>query len=90
MSKSDMYAVVQLGHAVFAIGATKDEAIRNADSEFGEDWRTVSLRDAVDGDIVIVPCTEKFAATYREQGGAFSFDITDGTAHLPDNDWFEL
>lgn len=85
-----MYAVVQLGHAVFGVGETQADAIRDAGAvlrEFGsEDWKIVSLRAAVDGDLVVVPCTERFADEFREHGGAFTFDVRDGEARLPDED----
>jgi len=79
-----MYAVLQIGHAVYGVGETPDDAVRDAAEWLEQPWEVVPLREAVYGDLVIVPCSERFAARYEECGGDFRFEIVDGEAYLPD------
>ena len=81
-----MKAIIQLGYAVFGTGATESEAIADAkqwvDEPEGLEEALIALSQAVDGDLVLVECTETLHEMVQEHGGDVLFGIFDGVAHV--------
>ena len=79
-----MYAVLQIGHDVYGVGKTPNEAIRDAAEWLDQLGWPVPLSAAVYGDVVVVPCSARFAARYQEDGGGFGYALVNGEARLLD------
>lgn len=73
------YAVYQIGYCIFGVGETPDAARSDAaqwmdGGAAAADAVPMYRRgEAVDGDVVIVPCTDALAAQVMAQGGADGF-----------------
>ncbi len=78
------YAVYQIGYAIFGVGATPDAARADASQWMagGEEAAAAvpmyRRGEAIDGDVVIVPCSDALASQVMAQGGADGFLEMDG------------
>jgi len=81
-----MYAVIQIGYAVYGIGSTITEAINNANEWMDGDVEIsefISNNSHAVGDIVVLRCSEALANAIAEKGGDIAYEITCKEAHLP-------
>lgn len=78
------FAVYQIGYCIFGVGATPEAARADAAQwlDGGEEAAAAvpmyRRGEAVDGDVVIVPCTDALAQQVMAQGGADGFMEMDG------------
>ena len=78
------YAVYQIGYAIFGVGATPDAARADAAQWLvgGEEAAAAvpmyRRGEAIDGDVVIVPCSDALASQVMAQGGSDGFLEMDG------------
>ena len=86
-----MYAVIQIGNAIYGTGATKEAAISDA-SQWVEDpelleYDLEDLYEAVDGDLVLVPCSQALHEHVQAYGAwDVRYDIgEDGVARLTED-----
>lgn len=75
------YCVATINGPIWALGDSPETALQRAqDDTRHEDWEIVDVRDACDGDAVIVPCSTALAAQVEEEGGDIGYEILDGEA----------
>lgn len=78
------YAVYQIGHCIFGVGATPEAARADAAQwlDGGEEAAAAvpmyRRGKFADGDVVVMPCTAVLAAQVEEQGGAAGFMEVEG------------
>lgn len=80
-----MYAVVQVGYALYSIGKTEYEAITVAQQWMADPDTPVHdyTPAACVGDMVVIPCTQElFDAVERDDLVDVPWDIADGVAFL--------
>ena len=84
-----MYAVIQLGYAIFGTGQTEAEALADArqwvDNPATLDTDIVPVAQAMDGDLVCIECTQKLHDLVQEHGGDVVYEIRDKIAHIVDS-----
>lgn len=71
------FAVIQTGQAVFGVGTTKEEAITEA-KEWADSVKLVEEHEAVDGDMILVECSETLCNEVNENGGDVVYEEIDG------------
>jgi len=74
-----MYAIYQINHVVFGVGDTPEAAVADASEWMDSDPECVDVRDAVDGDLVLIPCTVELSRRVSTDGGDIRCRITNGT-----------
>lgn len=78
------YAVYQIGHCIFGVGATPDAARADAGqwldggAEAAGEVPMYRRGQFVSGDVVVIGCSEALAEQVMAQGGADGFRESDG------------
>ncbi len=80
------YAVVQDGYAIFGVGSTEAEAIKDARhwSSDPDEFKDLPDRPNFAGDMYVTECTAALAATVKVNGGQVAHTLRDGVVYLDD------
>ena len=72
-----MYAVIQLGAAIFGIGETDQEALADAAQWLDDGFEIVDSCNAKEGELICEPCTERLADAVEQVGCDIKFCVND-------------
>lgn len=86
--KFSHYAVIQTGYCIFGTGVTEDDALENArewvDDAENLESQIVDNYQAVDGDLIVVECTEALHDLVQESGTCTFENVSKTEICLPE------